>query len=139
MIAALAEIVVGGAYLRAVASLEGRICLMKLGVNPAIIAHLDHPGCLGILKHCMFPGQLFDDFVDGGFDPEQGTAFDAGTGFFFVQYHLGQGAVGQIQTWLIGDCFLGADIGAETALQTSVFLEAQLWQIRIVPQCPRGT
>lgn len=88
MIATLAEVVVGGAHPWSVAALKGRVYLVVLGIDAAIVTHLDHARGLGILEHGMFAGQLLDDLVDGGFHPEQGTAFDAGAWLFLMQHGL---------------------------------------------------
>jgi hypothetical protein len=43
---------------------------VKLSVDATIVTHTDHSGGVAGRKHRVFSGQLFDDFIDGGLDPE---------------------------------------------------------------------
>ena len=71
MILAFAKIVVRGANPRPFTASQRIVGGMKLRVDPAIVAHLDHPRRRWTCKHRMLTRQLFGDLFDGGFHPKQ--------------------------------------------------------------------
>ena len=136
MVAPLAEIIVRGARTPRLAHREGVVFGMILRVDAAVVTHLDHPQLVAV-EHRMGL-KLFGDPVNGRFHPEERTTFDAGKGLFLVQHLLVEGLVGEQQPRLVGDGILGADIGAEPALQAGILLEAQLRKVGVVAKRARG-
>ena len=86
----------------------------------------------------MASRELFHDPFDGRSDPVQRATFDTGKGFFLVQHTLAQRRLGQVEARREGDGILGADIGAEAALQAGVLLKPQLRQVGIVAKRAGG-
>lgn len=75
----------------AFASKHRGVIAVELGFDPAIIAHTDQFGVVGIGKHGVLALQFLDDALDGGFYTEGFAALDAVIGFFFVNDAISQG------------------------------------------------
>ena len=85
----------------------------------------------------MLARQLLHDPLDRRFHPEQRAAFDAGEGLFLVQDDLAQRCIRQVEPRLERDRRFRADRRADAALQTGIFLKAQLGHVRVVHQRAR--
>ena len=111
---------------------------VELGFDPAVVAHADQFGVVGVGEHGMFALQFLNNTLNSGFYAERFAALDTLVRFFFVNYVVGQGGCAKVQLWNQRDRVFGASADADSALQARVFFEAQLWHVGIVAKCAGG-
>src|SRR6185437_2249296 len=126
LLLALAQIIVGGAYFRALRRAERIEILLRHDVDAAVGAHLDDvEPLLGILEHPVLAFELGGHALDRAFDAERLAAADAFERCFLLDDagHRGRGA--EVDLRLQRDDFFRAGRLAQPALHAGVLGKPQ--------------
>src|SRR4029079_1077566 len=136
---ALAQIIFGGARLRARRSTVGIELLLSDGHYPAVLAHLDHVEALcGILKHPVLAVEFRDHALDRALDPERLVATDAVERLLLLEHARTRGGGAEIELRPQRDHLLRARRLAQPALHAGIFGEAQHRPLGIVAERAGG-
>src|SRR3954462_14438213 len=123
---ALAQIVLGGARLRARRGTVRVELLFRDRYHPAVLAHLDHVEALcGILKHPMLAFELGGNALDRALDPERLVASDPVERLLLLEYARTRSRGAEIELRLQRNHLLRTRRLAQPALHACIFREAK--------------
>src|SRR5712691_5597075 len=125
LLLALAQVILGGAHLRARRGAVGIELLLGDRDYAAILAHLDHVEASGgILEHPVLALELGGDALDRALDAERLAAADAMERLLLLEHPRGGGSGAEVELWMERDHLLGAGRLAQPALHAGVLGEA---------------